>query len=78
MAKRKKDSTLPEMDDELYAQIGFLRNDYDNAVSELEQLRKDNCELMGILVKRSIPIPQYLVDRYVRIASDTDDELPFE
>ncbi len=79
MSKRKTPSY--EMDDEFFAQIDFLRNDYDNALRTIEQQKADIRQLLAIMVKEAIPIPEDLIDRYIRKTSESEsieEELPFD
>jgi hypothetical protein len=70
-----------EMDDEFIAQLDFLRYDYDNALQTIEQQKQDIQKLLAVLVERDIPIPGNIIDRYIKRASETDndeaEELPF-
>ncbi|MGN0269550.1 MAG: hypothetical protein ACI4CX_02525 [Candidatus Weimeria sp.] len=79
MSKRK--SVPNEIDDEFLAQVDFLRDDYDKALETIEQQKDDIRQLIAILVKEDIPIPEDLADRYIRKTSDSDpigEELPFD
>lgn len=79
MSKRK--STPYEVDDEFFAQIDFLRNDYNQAQKTIDQQKADIRQLLALLIKEDIPIPEDLVDRYIRKTSDPksiDEELPFD
>lgn len=79
MSKRKMPGY--EMDDEFIAQLDFLRYDYDNALQTIEQQKQDIQKLLALLVERDIPIPGNIIDRYIKRASETDndeaEELPF-
>ncbi|EOS43664.1 hypothetical protein C809_01995 [Lachnospiraceae bacterium MD335] len=79
MSKRKMPGY--EMDDEFIAQLDFLRYDYDNALQTIEQQKQDIQKLLAVLVERDIPIPGNIIDRYIKRASETDndeaEELPF-
>ena len=79
MAKSRKPQM--ELDDDFFAQLDFLRYDYDNTLETVEQQKKDIQKLMALLVERGIPIPSELIDRYILRASESgqeaDDELPF-
>ncbi len=79
MSKRKMPGY--EMDDEFIAQLNFLRYDYDNALQTIEQQKQDIQKLLAVLVERDIPIPGNIIDRYIKRASETDndeaEELPF-
>lgn len=81
MSKHKrKEAQFDEFDDEFFAQLDFLRNDYGNALETIEQQEKDIQKLMALLVENGIAIPSSLVDRYIKRIPDTDDiadELPF-
>lgn len=79
MSKRK--STPYEVDDEFFAQIDFLRNDYNQAQETIDQQKADIRQLLALLIKEDIPIPEDLIDRYIRKTSDPisiDEELPFD
>ena len=79
MSKRKMPGY--EMDDEFIAQLDFLRYDYDNALQTIEQQKQDIQKLLAVLVERDIPISGNIIDRYIKRASETDndeaEELPF-
>ena len=81
MSKHKrKEAQFDEFDDDFFAQLDFLRNDYGNALETIEQQEKDIQKLMALLVENGIAIPSSLVDRYIKRIPDTDDiadELPF-
>lgn len=55
MSKRK--STPYEVDDEFFAQIDFLRNDYNQALETIDQQKADIRQLLALLIKEDIPIP---------------------
>ncbi len=79
MSKRK--STSYEMDDEFFAQLDFLRNDYDHALETIDQQNTDIRQLLALLIKEDIPVPEDLIDRYIRKTSEAesiDEELPFD
>ena len=79
MSKRKMPGY--ETDDEFIAQLDFLRYDHDNALQTIEQQKQDIQKLLAVLVERDIPIPGNIIDRYIKRASETDndeaEELPF-
>lgn len=70
-----------EMDDEFIARLDFLRYDYDNALQTIEQQKQDIQKLLALLIERDIPVPGNIIDRYIKRASETDndkaEELPF-
>lgn len=73
MGKRKKRTF--EFDDEFLAQLDFLRQDYDNALETIEQQKKDILKLLALLIEKDIPVPDGIIDRYVKRALDSlDDE----
>ena len=73
MSKRKK-QTL-EFDDEFFAQLDFLRQDYDNALETIEQQKKDILKLLALLIEKDIPVPGDIIDRNVkRVLDSLDDE----
>lgn len=79
MSKRK--STPYEVDDEFFAQLDFLRNDYDKALETIDQQKVDIRQLLALLIKEDIPVPEDLIDRYIRKTSDSEsinEELPFD
>ena len=82
MGRRK---TVPyEADDEFFAQIEFLRNDYDQALETIEQQKVDIRILLSLLIKEDIAIPKELIDRYIRKISASEEtnygleDLPFD
>ena len=79
MSKRK--STPYEIDDEFFAQLDFLRNEYDHALETIDQQNADIRQLLALLIKDDIPIPEIIIDRYIRKTpkiESTDEELPFD
>ena len=79
MSKRK--STPYEVDDEFFAQLDFLRNDYDHALEIIDQQNADIRQLLALLIKEGIPIPGKFIDQYIRKTSEAesvDEELPFD
>lgn len=79
MSRRK--SAQYEVDDEFFAQLDFLRNDYDQALKTIDQQKADIRHLLALLIKEDIPVPEDLIDRYIRKTSDSksiDEELPFD
>lgn len=80
MSKHRKPYPL-ELDDEFFAQLDFLRNDYDDALETIEQQKQDIQKLLALLIERGIPIPGNIIDRYIKrdpdAESDEPDELPF-
>lgn len=79
MGKRK--STPYEVDTEFLAQLDFLRSDYDNAMETIDQQNADIRQLLALLIKENIPIPEELIDRYIRKkakSESTDEDLPFD
>lgn len=78
MSKRK--SAPYEVDTEFLARLDFLRSDYDNALETIDQQRADIRQLLALMIREDIPIPENLIDRYIRKTSDSesiDEELPF-
>ena len=64
-----------------FAQLDFLRNDYDQALKTIDQQKADIRHLLALLIKEDIPVPEDLIDRYIRKTSDSksiDEELPFD
>lgn len=80
MSKHRKPHPL-ELDDEFFAQLDFLRNDYDDALETIEQQKQDIQKLLALLIERGIPIPGNIIDRYIKgdpdAESDEPNELPF-
>ncbi len=73
MAKRKKQTF--EFDDDFFAQLDFLRQDYDNALETIEQQKKDILKLLALLIEKDIPVPGDIIDRNVkRVLDSLDDE----
>lgn len=77
MGKRAKQGAN-EFGDEFFAQLDFLRTDYDRISEELEHTKSDARKLMALLVENDIPVPQNLLARYIRKAPENDNELPFD
>lgn len=78
---RKRKSAPYEVDDEFFAQLDFLRNDYDQALEIIDQQKADIRQLLALLITEDISVPEDLIDRYIRKASDSksiDEELPFD
>lgn len=81
MGRRKTVSY--EEDDEFFAQIEFLRNDYNQALKTIEQQKVDIRILLSLLIKEDIAIPEELIDRNIRKISASEEtnhgleELPF-
>ncbi len=65
-------------DEEFLAQLDFLRTDYDADLLKIEELEKDIHRLIAILVERDIPIPDDILERYVKVKVEGDEELPFQ
>lgn len=79
MSKRK--STPYEIDDEFFAQLDFLRNEYDHALETIDQQNADIRQLLALLIKDDIPIPEIIIDRYICKTPNIehiDEELPFD
>ena len=69
-----------QIDDELYAQMDFLRNDYDKALVTIKQQKRDIKRFLLLLIEKDIPIPEDLINRYINktcLSSPYDKELPF-
>ena len=49
MSKHRKPHPL-ELDDEFFAQLDFLRNDYDDALETIEQQKQDIQKLLALLI----------------------------
>lgn len=79
MSKHKKQNMV--LDEDFFAQLDFLRADYDHAMESIEQQKTDIQRLISILVEKGIPIPGDIIDRYIKRTSETDtdspEELPF-
>lgn len=79
MSKRK--STPYEIDDEFFAQLDFLRNEYDHALETIDQQNADIRQLLALLIQDDIPIPEIIIDQHIRKTSNIehiDEELPFD
>lgn len=79
MSKQK--SPPYEIDDEFFAQLDFLRNEYDHALETIDQQNAGIRQLLALLIKDDIPIPKIIIDRYIRKTSNIehiDEELPFD
>ena len=79
MGKRK--SIPSEVDTEFLAQLDFLRSNYDNAMETIDQQNTDIRQLLALLIKENIPIPEELIDRYIRKmpkSESADEDLPFD
>lgn len=61
--------------------IRLLRNDYDYALETIVQQNTDIRRLLALLIKENIPIPEELIDRYIRKmpkSESPDEDLPFD
>lgn len=79
MSKRK--STPYEIDDEFFAQLDFLRNEYDHALETIDQQNADIRQLLALLIQDDIPVPEIIIDQYIRKTPNIeyiDEELPFD
>ena len=72
MSKQNKRQSL-ELDDEFFAQLNFLRNDYDAALETIEQQKQDIQKLLSLLIERGIPVPGSIIDRYIKRAVQMQD-----
>lgn len=78
---RARKSTPYEIGDEFFAQLDFLRNEYDHALETIDQQNADIRQLLALLIKDDIPIPKIIIDWYIRKTSDIErvnEELPFD
>lgn len=76
---KKKVQLKENFDDELYAQMDFLRADYDKSQTIIEEQKSDILKLIALLIENDIPVSNELLKRYVRRAPDnTDEDLPFD
>lgn len=78
MGKRK---TPYELDDEFFAQLDFLRYDYDQSLETIEQQKMDIQKLLALLIEKGISIPGDIIDRYIKRTPETNSdepELPFD
>ena len=65
---------------EFYAKIDSILNDYEKAMEIIERQKIDIKQLLALLIKEDIPIPEEMLDRYIRKKSKPaviDQELPF-
>lgn len=80
MSKRRKQNY--EADDEFFAQLDFLRIDYDKALQTMAQQKQDILKLLALLVEKDVPVPSDILDRYIKRATDNistgTEELPFD
>lgn len=80
MSKHRKNSL--EMDDEFFAQLDFLRSDYDHALETIEHQKRDLRKLISLLIEYDIPLPGDIIDRYISRVSESNkgepEELPFD
>ena len=70
-----------QIDDELYAQMDFLRNDYDKALVTIKQQKRDIKRFLLLLIEKDIPIPEDLINRYINktcLSNPYDETLPFD
>jgi hypothetical protein len=77
---KKKDSYAEELDHEFYAQIDFLRADYDQAQIKLEQQKKDIKRLIALMIENDLAIPGDIIDQYICRAPEIKEpeDLPFD
>lgn len=77
---KKKGSYTEELDHEFYAQIDFLRADYDQAQIKLEQQKKDIKRLIALMIENDLAIPGDIIDQYIRRAPEIEvpEDLPFD
>ena len=71
MGKSKK--CVGEYDPEFLAMVDFLRADYDSALEEIDQLKSDIYQLIELLVKHDIAVPQDILQELQK-----DELLPFD
>lgn len=65
---------------EFYEKIDSILNDYEKAMEIIERQNIDIKQLLALLIKEDIPIPEEMLDRYIRKKSKPaviDQELPF-
>lgn len=51
---------------EFYAKIDSILNDYEKAMEIIERQNIDIKQLLALLIKEDIPIPEEMLDRYIR------------
>lgn len=80
MSKRRKQNY--EVDDEFFAQLDFLRADYDEALQMIAQQKQDILKLLALLIEKDVSIPRDILDRYIKYATDSVsaevEKLPFD
>lgn len=73
---KKKENIVIDEDEFFMAQLDFLRNDYDNAIQQLSEQKKDIHRLLAILIENDNRIPQKILEKYVRY--EFIHEFPFD
>ncbi len=76
-----KKQMINENLDDLYIELDYLKNDYNLALSTIQDQKEDIKRFLLLLIERDIPIPEDLINRYINKAptfkKQDDDELPF-
>lgn len=63
------------MDDELFAQVTQLKNDYGDAASRIKVLESERDELISILQQNSIAVPDKIL---AQVEFDKECSVPLE
>ena len=69
----RRENNYMEIDDGVYAQIDFLKQENDELQKIVVIQRRDILKLIAFLNEKDIDVPKVLLDRYVRINSDCQD-----
>ena len=75
-----KKQIINENLNDLYIELDYLKNDYDLALSTIEQQSSDIKRFLLLLIEKDIPIPEDLINRYINkapVSNKQDEELPF-
>ena len=76
-----KKQIINENLNDLYIELDYLKNDYDLALSTIEQQSLDIKRFLLLLIEKDIPIPEDLINRYINKTpasnKQDDEDLPF-
>lgn len=76
-----KKQIINENLNDLYIELDYLKNDYDLALSTIEQQSSDIKRFLLLLIEKDIPIPEDLINRYINKTpasnKQDDEDLPF-
>lgn len=59
-----------EIDDEFYAQIDYIKQDYDELQRVVAMQKQDILKLIALLIEKDVAIPKGMMNRYVREKND--------